>query len=583
MLQGLPGYALDIMDWDWPRFEPYAADLAGRELTAATVEEWLTDWTRLTDLLHERYSRLYNATQLNTTDEAAREAFMAFLDTIYPRAKEMEQKLREKLLASGLEPAGFAIPLRNMRAEADLYREENIPLLTEHQKLGLNYDRIISGQTIQWDGQEVTPAQLVPLVQNADRATRERAWRQMSARVLADRQAINDNWRKLMAVRRQIAANAGKSDYRAYAWQEKLRFDYTPDDAATFHAAIETAVVPATARVYERRRRRYGIDSLRPWDVGVDVMRSTDVSGDPLNRPPIAPFSTVDELEDKGAAVFHQVDPVLGEHFEIMRRERLLDLANYKGKAPGAYCMPLPSIQRPWVLMNAVGRPSDVDTLLHEIGHAFHEFEGYTGGKLPYYQLRDSPMEFNEVASMAMELLASPYLTHDHGGFYTPEEAARVMVEHLEGMLIFWPYMAVVDAFNHWAHTHEAGDDPAACDAKWGDLWDRFIVGVDWSGLEDEKVTGWHRKLHIHRVPFYYIEYGLAQLGAVQVWRNALSDQAGAVAAYRHALSLGGSVTLPELYRAAGATFAFDAAPLGEAVALIEHTIERLETAMGLS
>jgi oligoendopeptidase F len=218
--------------------------------------------------------------------------------------------------------------------------------------------------------------------------------------------------------------------------------------------------------------------------------------------------------------------------------------------------------------------------MLHEFGHAFHVFEA---ASLPYHQLHTTPMEFNEVASMAMELLASPYLVKSEGGLYSEQDAARAMVDHLEGLLIFWPYMAVVDAFNHWVHTHPEGDDLNACDVKWGELWDRYIVGVDWSGLEDEKVTGWHRKLHIHRVPFYYIEYGLAQLGAVQIWRNALENQADAVAAYRAALALGGSVTLPELYRTAGAKFAFDADTLQMAVDLIDSMIDRLEGEMSLA
>jgi oligoendopeptidase F len=179
-----------------------------------------------------------------------------------------------------------------------------------------------------------------------------------------------------------------------------------------------------------------------------------------------------------------------------------------------------------------------------------------------------------------MELLAAPYLDQGHGGFYTPEEANRARVEHLEGSLLFWPYMAVVDAFQHWVYTNaEAALDPANCDAAWLDLWRRFMPSVDWIGLETECATGWHRKLHIHQLPFYYVEYGLAQLGAVQLWRNARRDQAGAVTAYRRALALGGTVPLPQLFATAGARFAFDAETLGEAVALMESTINELDPA----
>jgi oligoendopeptidase F len=227
--------------------------------------------------------------------------------------------------------------------------------------------------------------------------------------------------------------------------------------------------------------------------------------------------------------------------------------------------------------MNAVGLASDVRTLLHEAGHAFHSFERMA--HLPFNQQRLPGLEFAEVASMAMELLASPYLTTEAGGFYTAADAARFRIAHLERILFFWPYMAVVDAFNNWVYTHhDAASDPAACDARWLELWARYLPGVEWSGLQDEAMTGWHRKQHIFRYPFYYLEYGLAQLGAVQIAQNALRDQPGAVQAYRKALALGGTVTLPELYAAAGAKFAFDAGTLAEAVKLLEENIERLES-----
>ncbi len=392
--------------------------------------------------------------------------------------------------------------------------------------------------------------------------------------MLEDREAINAVWVRLMDVRRKIYQNAGLPDYREYAWQERLRFDYTPADCETFHRAIEETVVPAAARVYERRRRQMGVETLCPWDINTDPMRITELNVDPLAREPLRPFATIDELKAKGSAVFHHVDPQLGAYFDTMQRESLLDLQNYKGKAAGAYCTSYASIKRPFVFMNAVGIADNVSTLLHECGHAFHVFER---AELAYHPQRISPMEFNEVASMAMELLGAPYLDAD-GGFFTPQQAARARIEHLEGLLVFWPYMAVVDAFQHWVYTHhDDASDPANCDAAWAALWARFIHGVDYTGLDDHVVTGWHRKLHLYRYPFYYVEYGLAQLGATQIWRNALRDQAGAVASYRKALALGGTVTLPDLYAAAGVRFAFDSGTLGEIVALIEHTIAEME------
>jgi oligoendopeptidase F len=281
------------------------------------------------------------------------------------------------------------------------------------------------------------------------------------------------------------------------------------------------------------------------------------------------------ELEAKTSAIFHAVDPQLGEYFEIMRREGLLDLDNRKSKAPGAYCTDFPIAGRPIIFANSIGVHDDVQTLLHEGGHAFHVFES---ADLPYCWHTQIPWEFMEVASMSMEFLGGPYLTVDHGGFYTPSQAARARIEHLERSLLFWPYMVVVDAFQHWVYENAvAASQPTSCDLAWAELWQRFVPGVDWSGLEQEMRTGWQRKAHIHTDPFYYVEYGLAQLGATQVWRNAMRDQAGAVAAYRRALALGDTVTLPDLFSAAGARFAFDAEVLSEAVTLILHTVEELE------
>ncbi len=389
---------------------------------------------------------------------------------------------------------------------------------------------------------------------------------------LEDRPAINDLWARFMDLRGKLAANAqlltsgGLPDYRAYRWQQLLRLSYTPQDCYRFQEAIEAAAVPAAGRIYERRRRRLGLDRLRPWDLGID----------PLGRPPLRPFHSVDEMVAKVASIFQKVDPQLGEYFEIMRGEGLLDLDNRKGKAPGGYCIDFPAVRHPFIFMNAVGIHDDVQTILHEAGHAFHVFET---ARLPYHHQLQVGLEMMEVASMSMELLAAPYLFSGQGGFYTKKAAARARIEHLSQTILFWPYMAVVDAFQHWAYqNHDRASDPANCDAKWAELWARFMPGVDWNGLEQEMATGWQRKLHIHQIPFYYIEYGLAALGALQVWRSALRDQAAAVSAYRHALSLGGTRPLPELYKAAGAKFSFDTDTLSEAIELAEEKIGELET-----
>ncbi len=568
MFAQLPKDVQDFKTWEWSRIEPYYKDLEARELNDANAIDWLNDWARIDDLVEESISRLYVAMSIDTTDEAAVQAYHAYLEHIIPPVQSAAQKLKEKLLASGLQPAGFEIPLRNMRTEAELFREENLELQTEEGKLGTEYDQIIGAQTVEWEGQERTLAQLKPVYQDTDRARREAAWRAADTRQLQDREKLNELWGRFLTLRRQMATNADMPDFRAYRWREFKRFDYTPEDCLNFHRAIEEVVVPAATRLYERRRRRLGVETLRPWDLNVD----------PENRDPLRPFADTETLEATTLQMFERVDPQLGKYFETMRQEGLLDLANRKGKAPGGYCTTFNVVKRPFIFMNAVGIHDDVQTLLHEGGHAFHAFEEAT---LPEYQQVDVPIEFAEVASMSMELLAAPYFTVDEGGFYaSQEEAARVRVEHLESIILFWPYMAVVDAFQHWVYTHaEEAMNPANCDRVWAEQWDRFMPGIDYSGLEDAKATGWHRKLHIFQIPFYYVEYGLAQLGAVQVWRNSLSDQAQAVRDYRSALALGGTKPLPQLFSRAGASFAWDANILQQCISLIESTIEQLDPA----
>jgi oligoendopeptidase F len=572
MLKNLPNTAQEIIDWSWAEIEPHYKTLAAQSLTASNIDAWLADWSSVGERIEEMYSRLSVATSVNTADKEADARMNKFLDGIFPNAMATEQKLKEKLLASGLEPKGFQIPLRNLRAEADLFRETNLGLLAEQQKLAIEYDKIYGAQTVKWEGEEITLTRLAMNFQQPDRARRETAWQLKAKRQLADRQAINELWDKFMDVRARIARNADKPSFREYAWQQKLRFDYTPADCKSFAAAIEKVVVPAATRIYDKRKRELGLDTLRPWDL-VDGWFNRPTP--PASQSQLKPFASIDELKARSSSIFHHVDPVLGGYFDSMVADGLTDLENRKNKAPGAYCTSYTSIRKPFVFVNAVGTHDDVMTTLHESGHSFHVFET---ANIPYIQQLAVPMEFAEVASMGMELLASPFLTKANGGFYSESEAARARIEHLEGMILFWPFMAVVDSFQQWVYENPgAGSDPAGCDQKWGELWDRFIPGVDWSGLEDVKVTGWHRKLHIHQVPFYYIEYGLAQLGAVQIFGNARKDQKKAVASYRKALGLGGLVALPALFQAADAKFGFDAALLQTAVNLMEEVIVELE------
>ncbi len=568
MLKNLPSTPEAILKMEWADYEPHFKLLEETQLTIENSDDWLLGWSALADRLDEQYTRLYVATTQFTNDKEIEKRFNHFVEDIQPQSRVEEQKLKEKILVSGLQLKNFHMGLKRLRAEADIFKEANLDLLVEEQKLNAEYNQILGSQTVLWEGEERTAAQMFPLLLEKDPAIREKAWRASTAVRLENRDAINGLWKKYMAVRIKIAENAGMPDYRSYAWAQKFRFDYSPEDCKTFHRAIEEVVVPAAKRIIEKRKKKLGVDSVRPWDQNVDI----------YDENPLKPYQTIDELKSKSRDIFTKVDPKFGEYFQTMMDEDLLDLDSRKNKAPGGYNLIYGVSKRPFIFMNSSGTHGDVITLLHEGGHAFHAFEA---GVVPYFHERSEnyvPAEFAEVASMAMELLASPYISKEHGGFYTEAEAARARLEHLEGIITFWPYMALVDAFQHWIYENpKDGSDPLLCENKWSELWDRFMPYIDYSGLEDAKKTYWHRQLHIHNIPFYYIEYGIAQLGAVQVWANALKDQKQAVAKYRKALSLGSTVSLPELFEAAGIKFAFDTKTLKTYVDLIEEQMKKLE------
>ena len=564
----LPRDSKSILAMQWTDYEPYYVELEKRSLDESNIQEWLADWSTLAQTVDEHYWRLYIDTTLNTVDEAIDLRYRQYIQDIQPLAKIADQKLKSKLLASGLSPKGFETGLQRIRAEAELFTAENLPLIADEQQLATDYNKIIGALTVIWDGEERTSSEMFALFLDQDRSIRERAWRTVTDRRLKERENINGLWEKFMAVRLQIAENADMPDFRAYVWRQKFRFDYTPANCKAFHAAIEEVVVPAAKRVLERRRQKLGVDSLRPWDLNVD----------PFGDDPVKPYESMDEFKSKSRVIFEQVDPKFGEYFQTMMGEDLLDLEARKNKAPGAYSLGLHAVHRPFIFMSNTATPDDVLTLLHEGGHAFHEFER---AHVNFFQRGEIylPAEFAEVASMGMELLASPYLTKEQGGFYTEHEAALNLINQLEGIITFWPYMALVDAFQHWVYENpKAGSDPAKCEDRWAELWERFMPGIDYSGLDDAKKTHWQRQLHIHTSPLYYIEYGLAQLGAVQVFGNARRDQKKAVADYRKALALGATVPVPELFAAAGAKFAFDAKTLKEAVDLLEEVIAEMET-----
>lgn len=580
-LPALPATAQEFMSWPWEQIAPYYTELAARQLDGSNLDSWLADWSQLAALVSEWKWRAYVATTVNTADEAAQERYRHFAETIEPPCQKGEQKLKEKLLASGLEPASLAVPLARIRVRASLYREDNLALQAEEKRLVTEYDKLEGAATVEWDGEEIPLLKLSPFLEDPDRARREHAHRTFYNRIDADRAAMDSLWQSLLDVRVQLAANAGlfqangAPDYRAYRWQELARLDYTPDDCKQFHDSIEQTFVPAATRLYDKGRRQLGLDTLKPWD----LTRPQGFGGvsSPPDVEPLRPFQDVGELLDKTRAVFEHLDPQLGAYFNTMRQEELLDLETRKNKT-GGYCVQFAAARRPMVVLSSTPTSSAVRSLLHESGHAFHVWEA---NHLPYFFQRDFellPIEFAEVASTGMELLAAPYLTRASGGFYTPAERSRALHQQLQLSICFFPIAALLDAFQHWVYENvEPARDVSTCDEAFRRLWQRFMPGVDYSGAEYIIPLRWRMQWHLFAVPFYYIEYAMAFLGAFQVWANARRDEATAVAAYRRALSLGATATLPELFRAAGANFAFDLDTLRRAVHVLEQAMDELE------
>ena len=549
----------------WAQIAPYYESLAVEPLSLETTEPWLATWSRLEELVGEAGTLAMTAYTGDTSDAAREAAYLRFSTEIFPQMDEQHVRLARRLLDVGYSRPDLEVLLREFRSDAEIFREESVPLFSELEELSANYQKIVGGLGVDWDGERKTIPQLQPFLKSQDRAVRERAFRAGSGAYVERRDELATVFDRMYALRQQVARNAGFANYEDYSFRAKHRFDYRPEDCRRFHAAVETTVAPAVERMLAYRRERLGVATVRPWDLGVD----------PDQAPPLVPFRSIDDFVGGARRIFDRVDPELGRDFGIMADEGLLDLESRPGKAPGGYCTKLSFRRRPFVFMNAVGVPDDVNTLVHEAGHCFHAF---AAADLPFIWQRGTGSEAAELASMSMELLAAPYLAAPVG-YYAAADVRRAWVEHLEDVLMSLAHIASVDAFQSWIYTSGQGHDRDARDAAWLDIRRRFERGVDWSGLERERVARWYRQLHIFEHPFYYIEYGIAQMGALQIWRASLDDQAAAVARYKTALALGGTRPLPEIYRAAGADLVFDAEPMAELVALVEGKIEEMREA----
>ena len=563
MIVSLPESPQAIADATWPELEPLYEALA-----TATIDDpraWLLEWSKLEEIIEEAGTLAMIAYTCDTSDPAKEAANLRWSSEIFPKAVEMQVRLARRLVEIGYNEPALETVLRGFRTDIEIFREENVALFSELEMLVAGYQKITGGLTVDWNGEQKTVPQLQPFLKDRDRTTREKAFRLGAQAYLEKRDEMAVLFDQMFEKRQRVAHNAGFDDFQAYAFRAKHRFDYTPADCASFHRAVESTVAPAVERLMEHRRKRLGLDALRPWDTQVE-----------LEGPrPLKPFSDVKGLVEPARRVFTSLDPQLGAQFNRMADEGLLDLESRPGKAPGGYCTKLSWRGMPFIFMNAVGVPDDVNTLVHEAGHSFHDFASH---RQPYVWQRSVSHEAAELASMSMELLATPHLQLPTG-YYQPDEARTATTERLEDVLVTLAHIASVDAFQAWIYTSGQGGDAAARDAAWLDLRARFERGVDWSGLERERVSRWYRQLHIFEYPFYYIEYGIAQLGALQLWRSSLSDPVGTIRRYREALSLGGTVTLPEMYRTAGAKLVFNTQDMGELVSFVESELDKLRVA----
>ena len=548
---------------DWSQVEPLFKQLLSRHpASPQELEQWLADYSELAAAYDEEGSKRYIAMTTQTDDPVREAAYQKFVEEIVPKIKPLAQEAEKAYLANAhrrqLPQKRYEVLERKSANSVAIFRQENVPLETQDELLSKDYHKLMGAMTVNVNGSELTLQQAAKNLEQPDRALRQKVWEQMAARRLKDKDALEEIYDKLVALRTKMAANAGFANYRDLAFRRRERFDYTPEDCYRFHEGVERAVMPLARRLRARRQKLLKVDTLRPWDLSVD----------PLNRPPLAPFASTADFVGGIQKIFSRVNPSFGSQFQFMADHSLLELENRKGKAPGGYQSTLEERRLPFIFMNAVGRDQDLRTLVHEGGHAFHAL---AAREEPLVDYRHAPIEFCEVASMGMELLALPHL----GEFYkSPEDYKRACHARLEDLVLLLPAIALGDAFQHWVYTNPTHTRKQRADT-WVDVTTRFTAGVDWTGYEEQRAFHWHAILHFFAIPFYYIDYGIAQLGALQVWLRSRTNYDDAVAQYWNALTLGGSRPLPELFAAAGARFQFDYEILKPLMDAVEEELDR--------
>ncbi len=531
---------------DWAILEPYFKDLIDRAITDKTsLEQWLKDMSELEAAVSEDACWRQIKMTCDTENETLEEAFNFFCMEIQPRIQPLQDALNKKLIAEPLlkelEPEKYHTYLRSIRKSIELFREENIPLQAEMAVSQQQFGQITGAMMVTVNGEEYTLQQAAKFLENADRNLREGVYRKIQDRRLQDTAKLDELYDKLVGLRNKEAQNAGFENYRDYRFKELGRFDYTKEDCYKFHAAVKLHVLPLVNEIYQKKKEKLGLETLRPWDMDAE----------PEGTKPLRPFTTGDDLLKKSIACFEKLRPFFGQCLQKMQELNHLDLESRKGKAPGGYNCPLAESGAPFIFMNAAGQMNDVTTMLHEGGHAVHSFLAHP---LPLSGFKEYPMEIAEVASMAMELFT---MDHWESFFDNAADLKRAKEHQLERVITIFPWIAVIDKFQHWiyehpVHTHQ--ERTAAWVATLTEFQDDVI---DYSGLETYRSNAWQRQLHLFEVPFYYIEYGIAQLGAIGMWMQYKNNPQQALDNYCNALALGATKTLPELYKTAGLAFDF--------------------------
>lgn len=555
----------DFVLSNWESVEPYFKDLLERDIaTPDKLAAWLKDQSELEAVVSEDACWRQIKMTCDTENKSLEESFNFFCLEIQPKIQPYSDLLNKKLLASPalneLDHDKYFTYLRSVKKSIELFREENIPLQAEMAVLQQQYGQITGAMLVEVNGKEYTLQQAGKFLENSDRSIREEVYRKIQERRLTDKVKLDELFDKLIALRHQQAINAGFSSYSDYRFKELGRFDYTKDDCAAFHEAVKLHVVPLVNDIYERKRKALSLDTLRPWDL----------EAEPAGTMPLHPFKTGDELLQKSVECFNKLNPFFGDCLTRMKAMNHLDLESRKGKAPGGYNCPLAESGAPFIFMNAAGQMHDVTTMVHEGGHAVHSFLAH---HLELSGFKEYPMEIAEVASMAMELFSMDYWDTF---FSSEEELKRAKIHQLERVITIFPWIAIIDKYQHWiyenpVHTHEQRT------AAWMNVLGEFKDAViDYSGLETFRSNAWQRQLHLFEVPFYYIEYGIAQLGAIGMWMQFKQNKEAAIENYCRALSMGGTKTLPELYQAAGLEFDFSPGKIKGLMDFVKQEMDKL-------